>query len=231
MTTIHDISGFQVFSGSEIGQAHVMAHRMLDLDRLEQGHALLGAWLDGRYGEGSEWVHIQWHMLVFELGVGDWESAHDRFIEHVLPAALESDDAVTDAPAGLWRLALTAPSAVSLPWSTVAAPARARVHIERTPYEALHDLLALAGARDAETIGSWVGKADRNRDCDETLLGFGHAFLALALGDLRTTASRLERVLPRVSTLGGSRAQNELFEDIHRLARGPEPYSSVTLAA
>ena len=36
------------------GQAHVMAHQMLDLDRLERGHTLLGAWLDGRRGEGGE---------------------------------------------------------------------------------------------------------------------------------------------------------------------------------
>ena len=231
MATIHDISGFQVFSGSEIGRAHVTAHRMLDLDRLERGHTLLGAWLDGRHGEGSDWVHIQWHMLVFELGVGDWENAYERFTEHVLPAGRDTDEAVTDAPAGLWRLALTAPSAVALPWSAVAAPARARVLTERTPYETLHDLLALAGPRDAEAIGRWVGNAEKNPGCDETLLGFGHAFLALALGDLQTTVSRLERVLPRVSTLGGSRAQNTLFEDIHRFARGPAPHSNVALAA
>lgn len=231
MATIHDISGFQVFSGSEIGQAHVMAHQMLDLDRLERGHTLLGAWLDGRRAEGSEWVHIQWHMLVFELAVGDWESAHRRFMKHVLPAGRDTDEAVTDAPAGLWRLALAAPSAVALPWSTVAAPARARVQGERTPYETLHDLLALAGARDAESISRWVGNAERNRSCDDTLLGFGQAFLALALGDLQTTASRLERVLPGVSTLGGSRAQNTLFEDIHRFARDPATDSNVALAA
>ena len=69
MTVIQDSSGFQIFSDSDIGSAHVTAHRMLDLGRLDRGHQLLGKWLDGRTGRGSEWVHIQWHMLVFELAV------------------------------------------------------------------------------------------------------------------------------------------------------------------
>ena len=97
MTVIQDSSGFQIFSDSDIGSANVTAHRMLDLGRLDRGHQLLGKWLDGRTGRGSEWVHIQWHMLVFELAVGEWKSARARFETHVLPAARESDQAVTDA--------------------------------------------------------------------------------------------------------------------------------------
>jgi len=218
MAAVHDISGFQIFSDSEIGHAHMVAHRMLDLGRPERGHELLSTWLRGRTGEGSEWIHIQWHMLVFELAIGRWQRAYDRFMEQVLPAARTSDLAVTDAPSGLWRLALAGPGPVALPWEHLAARARARLQAGCEPYAALHDLLALAGARDVRSITDWLH--DRHTDCtaDEIVFGFARSCLALAQGDLLRAANGLEPVLPELPSLGGSRAQNELFHDIYRFA-------------
>ena len=60
-----DLSGFGVFSHGHAGEAHVLAHRMLDEERYELGHRLLGAWLDQHDGAGSDWTHLQWHMAVF----------------------------------------------------------------------------------------------------------------------------------------------------------------------
>ena len=218
MAAVHDISGFQIFSDSEIGHAHIFAHRMLDLGRPERGHELLSKWLRGRTGGGSEWVHIQWHMLVFELAIGRWQGAYDRFVEQVLPAARTSDVAVTDAPSGLWRLALAAPGPVALPWEHLAARARARLRAGCEPYAALHDLLALAGARDVRSIMGWL--RERRTDCtdDQIVFGFARSCLALSQGDLLRAASDLEPVLPALPSLGGSRAQNELFHDIYRFA-------------
>ena len=102
--TSRDVSGFGVFSQGDAGDAHVMAHRMLDEERYELGHQLLGAWLDSHDGAGSDWTHLQWHMAVFEIAVGKWERAFARFEREILPVAISSDDALTDAPAMLWRL-------------------------------------------------------------------------------------------------------------------------------
>ena len=217
MTLSQDSSGFHIFSNSEIGAAHVVAHRMLDLGWLERGHRMLGEWLDGRTGEGSEWVHIQWHMLVFELAVGDWETARGRFESHVLPAAHDSDHAVTDAPSGLWRLALRAPWPNELPWEDVAKRARARLDDERDPYVELHDLLAVAGVGDAARIYDWIDHRRWSHERNTTLLGFAQAFGALASGKLLSAAAHFERALPELPSLGGSRAQNELFHEIHAL--------------
>ena len=218
MATVHDISGFQIFSDSEIGHAHMVAHRMLDMGRANKGHELLSNWLRGRTGEGAEWVHIQWHMLVFELAIGRWQSAYDRFTTQVLPAARTSDLAVTDAPSGLWRLALAAPAPIALPWEHVATRARQRLRAECKPYAALHDLLALAGARDVRSITGWMQQCRTDGDGDDVLFGFSRSCLALAQGDLLGAARDLEPVLPSLPSLGGSRAQNELFHQIYRFA-------------
>jgi len=219
MAVIQDISGFQIFSGSDLGHAHVVAHRMLDLGRFDRGYQILREWLENRAGSGSQWVHIQWHMLVFELAVGDWQSAYARFLREVLPVARAGDQAVTDAASGLWRLALASPSATTLPWEEVASGARHRLGLKREPYVELHDLLALTGARDVQSIAGWLELRRRETKRNQTLLGFAQGLLHLASGQLLDAAAHFERVLPALGTLGGSRAQNELFDELYRFTQ------------
>ena len=64
-----DISGFALLSTGAGRSAHLMAHRMLDQQRYELGHQLLGAWLKQRTGNGGDWIHLQWHTAVFELAL------------------------------------------------------------------------------------------------------------------------------------------------------------------
>nr|NIM00839.1 hypothetical protein [Acidobacteriota bacterium]NIM63667.1 hypothetical protein [Acidobacteriota bacterium]NIO59270.1 hypothetical protein [Acidobacteriota bacterium]NIQ30282.1 hypothetical protein [Acidobacteriota bacterium]NIQ85225.1 hypothetical protein [Acidobacteriota bacterium] len=145
--TSQDASGYAVFAAGDSGAMHVTAHEMLDSGKFEDGHRQLGAWLHGRTGEGSDWVHLQWHMAVFELALGYWDEAHERFLEHILPAAIHTDEALTDAPAMLWRLSLAAPRPVKLPWEPVSETALRNIDDVSDPYIEVHGLLALAGAR------------------------------------------------------------------------------------
>jgi hypothetical protein len=113
---VRDISGYEIFSEGTMGKAHALAHRMLDADQLRLGHRLIGEWLADRNGSGSDWVHLHFHMAIFELALGEWDNAYARFMKEVLPTASSSADALTDAPALLWRIAITAPEPVVLPW-------------------------------------------------------------------------------------------------------------------
>jgi len=81
-----DVSGARLFCDGALGFAHVMAHRLLDAQQPEEGRRALGRWLDGREGSGSDWVHVQWHMAVFEIEMGRWSSASKRFWQHIEPA-------------------------------------------------------------------------------------------------------------------------------------------------
>jgi hypothetical protein len=216
MATTHDISAYRIFSHGAIGSAHAAAHRMLDQERHQQGHRQLGAWLRDNDGEGSQWVHVQWHMLVFELAVGAWNDAHARFVEHVLPAA--RTHAATDAPAGLWRLALTAPHPVQLPWAEVHTGAVARLGTPRDVYVKLHDLLALAGAGDTARLNGWLRQQRQSCDADLTLAAFARALCSYSAGDYAHAASSFSEALPGLSALGGSRAQNQLFHAIFQTA-------------
>jgi hypothetical protein len=220
-TGFRDAAGKAVFCGGDVGVAHVRAHELYDRGETALGRAWLGSWLAEHSGEGSAWVHLQFHQAVFELACGDWNAAFLRFGEHVLPAAAAGDDALTDAPVLLWQLRLAAPGPVDLPWQTLRKRALAHLGDARDPFVALHDLLAIAGAGDVESLDRWVGSKP---PCDDAGPAGVLSRIALALRDLAAQAYRsagesIERLLPELPVLGGSFAQQRLFAELARASR------------
>jgi hypothetical protein len=159
-------------------------------------------------------------MAIFELAVGQWDAAFARFEEHILPVAASTDDALTDAPAMLWRLRLYAGRPVVLPWEPVRKTAARKLPRASDPYLALHCILALAGAGDVRTLDRWIKTRPQGTSFDEdkllTQLAIG--LRAFAATDYRLAAGVLHSSAPKVSQLGGSRAQNELFRTISDLS-------------
>lgn len=215
-TPAQDVSGYVVFSEGEAGAAHLAAHRMLDAGQVEFGHQKLKKYLNGRTGLGSEWIHLQFHMAIFELALGDWHSAHARFFDEILPAAASTQDALTDAPALLWRLSLSAPEPVVLPWQPLRQTALDRMQRPSDPSVELHNLLALAGADDVTNIAQWLNKrsADSQSESERLVEQIAVALLAYANHAYREAATLLRSVVPQLPQVGGSRAQNELFDQL-----------------
>lgn len=214
-----DSSGHVVFSEGEVGAAHVRAHARFDAGELELGRRELGAWLSNRTGAGSDWVHLQFHMALFELGVGDWWAAYRRFSAEILPAAVQPGIADTDAPALLWRVRISAPQPVALPWAVVRQTALKALPRQADQFVVLHHLLALAGAEDAKGLAAWISAQPPGRSRSErqsVLRGAAQALHAGARGAYGEAAARWASLAPRLSALGGSRAQLELFEGLGR---------------
>lgn len=216
-----DVSGAEIFARGEAGAAHVAAHRMLDANRVELGYRMLGEWLDGRAGSGSEWTHLQFHMAVFELTLGHWEAAHRRFLEEIVPVASATQDALTDAPAVAWRVIVSGAEAVELPWRPLRRAALAGMQRRPGPFVQIHNFLALAGAGDVASIERWLRtRAGRAQSEAERIVEeMAAASMALAAGDYREAAAGLERLLPALPRVGGSRAQNQLFERLAEWCR------------
>ncbi|MBW1876711.1 MAG: hypothetical protein JRI98_15505 [Deltaproteobacteria bacterium] len=83
----------------------------------------------------------------------------------------------------------------------------------------LHCLLALAGARDLDGLDRWLHGRRSTNDRKATLLAqMGIGLRAFAAGDYELASVVLAAAVPRVSELGGSHAQNLLFQDIADLS-------------
>jgi len=211
-----DISGYQIFDRGETGAAHAHAHHCLDNGQIISGHRALGKWLDGHNGSGSDWVHLQFHMAIFELELGRWRQAYARFLQEVLPTAADTTEALTDAPALLWRLAISAPAAVSLPWKPLRQTALASMDECDKPFVQAHNLLALCGAGDVAAIDAWL-KANRGiaeSTGQRLVVQFAQALRALATGSFGQAETMLRAILPDISRIGGSHAQNGLFRQL-----------------
>jgi hypothetical protein len=231
---IHDISGYEIFGHGATGEAHALAHQMLDSGQLRLGHRLLGQWLADRSGYGSDWVHLHFHMAIFELALGEWHQAYARFRKEVLPAAATSTDALTDAPALLWRIAITAPKPVVLPWQPLRQAALAGMQRADKPFVQIHHLLALAGAGDTASIVGWLraGREVPSARQDRIVERVALACCALAARAYRQASDLLQGILPDIPLIGGSHAQNQLFDQLSTWsAHQNPPLESVFLDA
>ena len=219
-TTHQDISGYTVFSAGDAGTAHVMAHQMLDDNKIELGHQLLGEFLESHSGSGSDWIHLHFHMAIFELAIGDWDASYTRFINEILPAATTTQEALTDAPALLWRLALTAPDAIELPWEALRKSAIVSMQRPSEPFVELHNLLALAGAGDLASMDCWLeSRPAYGLSRRERLVGqMAVALRAFVKGSYEYAAITMQRTVPQLPKVGGSRAQNQLFQQLEQLS-------------
>lgn len=215
-----DSSGYAVFSEGEAGAIHVVAHRMLDSDQITSGHRLLGDWLANRDGSGSRWVHLQWHMAVFEVSLGHWQSAFARFRQHILPAVLTSYDALTDAPAFLWRLSLEVGKHGWLPWEPVRNRALMALQRPSSPFVSAHNVLALAGAGDTESLDKWIEHKTRTTvlRAEAPVIRIARGLRSYISGRYAHAAHELHGIAAQFSKVGGSRAQNELFTKLHEAA-------------
>jgi hypothetical protein len=155
-------------------------------------------------------------MAIFELELNHWDAAYTRFINQVLPTAATTEDALTDAPALLWRLVLAAPRPIKFPWNALRATALTRMQRKSEPFVELHNLLALAGAGDFASIGRWLelqttsGQSRREHLVEQMAI----ALRAMARGSYEYAAATMRRTVPQLSKVGGSRAQNQLFQQL-----------------
>jgi hypothetical protein len=157
-------------------------------------------------------------MMVFEIAVGEWDSAHQRMLDELLPVARTTFDALTDAPAALWRLMLAADKEVALPWLAIRKTALQALAGELSHYETLHCLLALAGAGDTVALETWLARHVPTSAEDEILEALAWGFLGYVRRDGELASRALSSAAPHVTRLGGSHAQNLLFAEIARRA-------------
>jgi hypothetical protein len=192
---------------------------MLDEGRLVEGYWQLKAWFAAHAeasstSKSSEWTHLQWHMLVFELAVGRVLEARVRYQEHIEPAVV-AGLAPTDGPAGLWRLRLAGAPENFRSWQLVRTESLRQRSWESGPFAALHHLLALAGAHDVVGLDRFAKEEHAGASLARIAKGLKH----YALGRYGYASLTLEGELTRADQFGGSNAQNQLLWSIAADAR------------
>lgn len=201
---------------------HALAHVMLTQARIDEGASFLEGARPTWDGLNSFMVtHQNWHLALFYLSQGRFEAAlrlYDDAVWGVDPSY--SQDQV-GAVSLLARLELAGVD-VGARWDDLAPHLAARAHDAVLPFLTLQYLYGLARAGRPEANQLIRAAKARAESAPDYARGVWRDVAAPAMeglaahaaGRFDEAADKLGAALPRLSEIGGSHAQRDLFEQI-----------------
>lgn len=201
---------------------HALAHVMLTQGRIAEGVAFLEGVRDTWTGLNSFMdTHLWWHLALFYLSQGRFDAALAAYDDHCWAQAKDYSQDQVGAVSLLARLELAGVD-VGERWSDLADHLAVRAHDVVQPFLTLQYLygLARAGRPEAGALLAAVRRAaldapDFVRETwREVALPAAEGLVAHARGDDTSALRGLRAALPRLSEIGGSHAQRDLFEQL-----------------
>ena len=202
---------------------HALAHVMLTQGRNREGHAFLA-------DVGSTWTglnsfmvtHNWWHQALFALALDRHDEVLALYDRQVWGVAKEYSQDQINAVSLLARLEL-AGADVGDRWQDVADYLVSRLQDHVLPFLDMQYLygLARAGRPEADTlmrnIESHAARAPAHTAAawQRVCVPASRGLLAHARGEYARAANELGQALPRLTEIGGSHAQRDLFSQVH----------------
>ncbi|MBW4444692.1 MAG: tetratricopeptide repeat protein [Plectolyngbya sp. WJT66-NPBG17] len=207
---------------------HAIAHVLEEQNRPAAGIA----WMESHSDTWQQcnsmlYTHNWWHIALYYLALGNVEKVLALYDQHVWGRAdsFSSKDQV-GAIATLLRLELQGVE-VGQRWNSLAPYLRSRLHEHNLPFQDLHYVYALARAGYNHWVNdlmqSWTAHAERipsesQQIWLEIVQPVAKGLIAHAQGNWSVTITHLKSCLTKLHTVGGSRTQQKLFEQIYQHA-------------
>ena len=200
---------------------HALAHVFVREGNGDAAAALMERWL-GEWPMSARTVycHDAWHLALLHLDRLEIDRALAVYDEHVWGKTPDSVVEQVDAIALLWRAEMAGVAVGAERWQSILPHVRNAWPTLFMPFVSAHYAYALARAGDAEAAGALLRLADARaaQDDDEARRVWRpvgravvHASAALGSDDARTAAGELDPVMPVMTRIGGSDAQDDLF--------------------
>jgi tetratricopeptide (TPR) repeat protein len=236
---------------------HGLAHVCYEEGDAAGGVAFVSGWLPGYERAGSLHCHLTWHIALAELARGDVARARAAFEAgiraRVAPLAPPAN-VLTDGASLLWRLFLDGEPVTPGEWQEIAQFARERFPATAPHFHELHCAMVWAAAGEWDLYEHRLAEL-RDRAAQGMLPpgaavpALAEGFGAFVRGDYARAARLLEPFAADIVRVGGSHAQQDVFEETlvaawiragepekaaraleHRLARRPSPRAERWLA-
>lgn len=204
---------------------HSVAHVYFERGDARTGADVLGTWLQGFDNPASSYVHLSWHLALFELALGQYEQALARYERDIRPSVVaKSMPTLADSASFLWRVQMYrgATSAeiapAPLPWEEVRALAAPMAEHPGFAFQVAHAAFALAACEDHAGLTMMLEHLQRSasqgdRFIRDMVVPLVQGIGDFAQGEYARAAQALEPVCPQLVRIGGSHAQREVFED------------------
>lgn len=211
---------------------HALGHVYLNTGRLDEGVSWLTGFLPSWYHHSlSIREHNAWHLALLHLATADLVSAFDLYREHFDRQEPTSAFEHVDAISFLWRFELMGGEIEPARWKPFVPFAEDRATDRLFPFMNAHYLYALVRAGGADTARAALTELSQPPGASFPSWDVGLPLLrgvvALAEEDWTAAIKVMEPVIDRVGCVGGSDAQNDLFEQSYlvglaRSGRGNE---------
>ncbi len=202
---------------------HSVAHVYFERGDAAGGADFLANWLEGFDCPASSYVHLSWHLALFELALGQYERAIERYEQDIRPYVVAKSMAtLPDSASFLWRVQIYS----GTPSSHPAAPSWEDVRPLATPmaekpgfaFQVAHAALALAACDDRDALTMMMAHLQRTVErgdlfTKDIVVPLVQGIADFAQGEYAKSAEWLEPVCPQLVRIGGSHAQREVFED------------------
>lgn len=164
--------------------------------------------------------HLQWHLALFRLELGDVEGALRLYDERIRSEETDDFRDIANAVSLLMRLEL-AGAGVGRRWDELSSIAERRIADRSLVFASLHYTLALVGAGRCDLARQLeAGLAQDQSPGDQAMIarqiGVPAAWALVAFGERRygEAARGLLALRPTLRRIGGSNAQRDLFEQM-----------------
>lgn len=198
--------------------AHVKAHVHYEAGEKEQGLGFLQRWLPGYAKEGLLHCHLNWHIALWQMELGDHESALQRYLEGVHPGGAWGPpiNVLTDAAAFLWRAELAGAPRRGELWHEVKRYGDRSFPAAGLAFADVHRALAYAATGDELAPERLLGELKDRQKVGKLLAGpivsaLAEAFDAFARKDFPKAIALIEPHMAEHERIGGSRAQRRLI--------------------
>jgi len=199
--------------------AHVKAHVHYEAGEKEEGLAYLRQWLPGYAKEGLLHCHINWHIALWQMELGDVQGAMRTYLQGVHPGAAWGPpiNVLTDAAAFLWRAELAGHKREQGLWREVSAYGSKNFPAAGLAFADVHRALAYAATGDELALETLLGQLQEREKAGKLLAGpivphLAEAFDAFARKDYAKAVALIEPHMAEHERIGGSRAQRRLIE-------------------
>jgi Tfp pilus assembly protein PilF len=199
--------------------AHVKAHVHYEGGEKEQGLQFLRQWLPGYAKEGLLHCHLNWHIALWQLELGDHAQAMQTYLAGVHPGGAWGPpiNVLTDAAAFLWRAELLGCKREPERWYEVKEFGDKYFPAAGLAFADVHRALAYAATGDEVALETLLGQLAERAKAGKLIAGpivpaLARAFDAFARKDYGKALALVEPHMAEHERIGGSRAQRRLIE-------------------
>jgi tetratricopeptide (TPR) repeat protein len=202
---------------------HSVAHVYFERGDAAAGADFLRNWLNGFDCPASSYVHLSWHLAVFELALGQYQRAIERYEEDIRPYVVAKSIAtLPDSASFVWWVQMYSGDQPSPPltplWDEVRTLATPMAEQPGFAFQVAHAALALAASNDQDALTTMMDHLQSTAEQGDAfsrdmVVPLVQGIVEFAQGEYAKSAQLLEPVCPQLVRIGGSHAQREVFED------------------